>query len=79
MTDQAITVEEGLDLITRMGAYATFEEDRKGTITVGKLADLVVLSDDPRSVPLDDLAAVAVVMTMIGGRAEYDPEGLSPA
>jgi predicted amidohydrolase YtcJ len=71
MTDQTITVEQGLDLITRMGAYATFEEDRKGTITVGKLADLVILRDDPRSVPIEDLPAVEVDMTMIGGRVEY--------
>ena len=71
MTDQALTVEQGLDLLTRAGAYATFEEDRKGTITVGKLADLVILSDDPRPVPIADLPAVKVVMTMIGGRVEY--------
>lgn len=71
MTDQALTVEEGLDLITRAGAYATFEEDRKGTITVGKLADLVILSDDPRTVALDDVPAIEVVATMIGGRVEY--------
>jgi predicted amidohydrolase YtcJ len=71
MTDQALTVEQGLDLLTRAGAYATFEEDRKGTITVGKLADLVIASDDPRAVPIADLPAVKVVMTMIGGRVEY--------
>jgi predicted amidohydrolase YtcJ len=71
MTDQALTVEQGLDLLTRAGAYATFEEDRKGTITVGKLADLVIVSDDPRAVPIADLPAVKVVMTMIGGRVEY--------
>lgn len=71
MTDQALTVEQGLDLLTRAGAYATFEEDRKGPITVGKLADLVIVSDDPRAVPIADLPAVKVVMTMIGGRVEY--------
>jgi predicted amidohydrolase YtcJ len=71
MTDQAVTVEQGLDLLTRAGAYATFEEDRKGTITVGKLADLVVLGDDPRAVPISELPAVNIVMTMIGGRVEY--------
>ena len=71
MTDQALTVEHGLDLLTRAGAYATFEEDRKGTITVGKLADLVIMSDDPRSVPIADPPSVKVVMTMIGGRVEY--------
>ena len=55
MADQALTVEQGLDLITRAGAYATFEEDRKGTVTTGKLADLVVLSEDPRAVAPADL------------------------
>ncbi len=71
LADQALSVEQGLDLITRAGAYATFEEDRKGTVTVGKLADLVVLSADPRSVAAPDLPAVSVAMTMIGGRVEY--------
>jgi len=69
--DQAITIEQGLDLITRAGAYASFEDDRKGTVSVGKLADLVVLSDDPRLVATDDLANVDVLMTMVGGRVEY--------
>ncbi len=57
--------------LTRDGAYATFEEERKGTITQGKLADLVVLGDDPRGVAVEDLRAVTVQMTMIGGRVEY--------
>ena len=48
--DQRLTVEQVLPLMTRAGAYATFEEDRKGTVTAGKLADLVVLDDDPRTV-----------------------------
>ena len=48
-------------LITRAGAYATFEEDHKGTSHAGKLADLVVLSDDPRSVAADQLADVKVL------------------
>ena len=71
LADQALSVEQGLDLITRAGAYATFEEDRKGTVTAGKLADLVVLSGDPRTVAAADLPAVSVLMTMIGGRVEY--------
>ena len=71
MTDQALSVEQGLDLLTRAGAYATLEEDRKGTITPGKLADLVILSEDPRAVPVAGLRAVDVAMTMIGGRVEY--------
>jgi predicted amidohydrolase YtcJ len=69
--DQAISVEQGLDLMTRAGAYATLEDDRKGTITPGKLADLVVLSDDPRVVPPEALREVKVLMTMVGGRVQY--------
>jgi predicted amidohydrolase YtcJ len=76
LANQAVSVEQGLELITRAGAYATFEEDRKGTVTVGKLADLVVLRGDPRSVAAANLPAVSVVMTMIGGRVEYcAPDG----
>jgi predicted amidohydrolase YtcJ len=78
---QTISVEQGLDLMTRAGAYATFEEDRKGTIAPGKLADLVVLSDDPRAVPPDALSEVGVLMTMVGGRVEHcaaGSEGLCP-
>ncbi len=71
LANQAVSVEQGLELIIRAGAYATFEEDRKGSVTVGKLADLVVLSGDPRSVAVDDLPAVSVAMTTIGGRVEY--------
>ena len=68
---QAIDVEQGLELITRAGAYATFEEDRKGSVTAGKLADLVVLDGDPRVVAAEALAGVSVAMTMVGGRVEY--------
>ena len=75
MADQVLTVEQGLDLLTRAGAHATFEEDRKGTITAGKLADLVILSDDPRTVSIADLPSVAVEMTMVGGRVEYGSLG----
>jgi predicted amidohydrolase YtcJ len=72
---QRLTVEQVLPLMTRAGAYATFEEDRKGTVTPGKLADLVILDDDPRTVATNDLKNVAVLMTMIGGRVEYCARG----
>jgi predicted amidohydrolase YtcJ len=73
--DQRLTVEQLLPLMTRAGAYATFEEDRKGTVTAGKLADLVILDDDPRTVASKELGRVNVLMTMIGGRAEYCAPG----
>ncbi len=72
---QRLSVEQVLPLMTRAGAYSTFEEDRKGTITPGKLADLVVLDGDPRVVPTGDLRNVKVLMTMIGGRVEYCAPG----
>jgi predicted amidohydrolase YtcJ len=72
---QRVPVEQVLPLMTRAGAYATFEEDRKGTVTPGKLADLVVLDNDPRTVATGDLKDVRVLMTMIGGRVEYCTPG----
>jgi predicted amidohydrolase YtcJ len=79
---QRLSVDQVLPLMTRAGAYATFEEDRKGTVTAGKLADLVILDDDPRTVASKELGRVNVLMTMIGGRAEYcapGAEALCPA
>lgn len=74
--DQRLPVEQVLALMTRAGAYATFEEDRKGTVIAGKLADLVVLNADPRSVEPDRLGEVTVALTMVGGRVEYcNPDG----
>jgi predicted amidohydrolase YtcJ len=72
---QRLTVDQLLPLMTSAGAYATFEEDRKGTVTPGKLADIVVLDDDPRVVPAENIRDVKVVMTMIGGQAEYCAPG----
>lgn len=68
---QAITVDQGLELMTRAGAFASSEEDRKGTLTPGKLADLVVLEADPRAVAPADLGSVKVAMTMVGGTIVY--------
>ncbi|TFG67812.1 MAG: hypothetical protein E4H24_05230 [Thermomicrobiales bacterium] len=73
--DQRLSVEQVLPLTTRAGAYATFEEDRKGTVEPGKLADLVVLDGDPRSVAADHLGDVRVLMTMVGGHVEYCAPG----
>lgn len=75
MLNQAISVEQALRLITIDAAYGTFQEDIKGSIKVGKLADLVVLSDNPLAVPENTLADIEVLMTMVGGFVEYsDPD-----
>ena len=69
---QRITVEEAIRVGTLHGAYASFEERRKGSIEPGKLADLVVLGRDPlRADPLA-LVGVPVERTMVGGRWVYE-------
>jgi len=68
---EAITVMEALRAYTVMGAYATFEETDKGTIAPGMLADFAVLAHDPRTVPTDEIAAIPVTQTWIGGEQAY--------
>jgi len=65
---QRITVEEALRAWTLGGAFASFEENEKGSIAVGKLADFVVLAQDPTRVPADHIKDIAVEMTFVGGR-----------
>ena len=52
-------------------SYGTFEENVKGTLTPGKYADLVILSDDPTAVPVESLLDIQVVGTMVDGQVEY--------
>ena len=69
--EQAVTIDEALRMFTLNGAFASFEEKLKGTITPGKLADLVVLSGDPRAIPAEDLPSLAVDMTVVDGRVVH--------
>ena len=71
MVDQSITIEKALRLLTINGAYATMEEDDKGSLSPGKLADMVVLSKNPVAIPLNEVTDIQVLMTMIGGKVEY--------
>lgn len=70
--NQRISVEEALQLYTLHGAYASFEEDIKGSITPGKLADLVVLGQDPTTVDPCAIKDITVEMTMVGGEIVYE-------
>ena len=70
--NERIEVEKALRIHTINGAYASFEEDIKGTISVGKLADLVVLSQNPYEVDPKNIKGIKVLMTIIGGRIVYD-------
>jgi predicted amidohydrolase YtcJ len=69
---QGVTIEEALRMFTLHGAFASFEERSKGTITPGKLADLVVLSGDPRTVPAEDLPSLSIDMTVVDGRLAHE-------
>jgi predicted amidohydrolase YtcJ len=68
--DQRISVEDAFRAATAGGAYASFEEELKGTLEAGKLADFVVLEDDPFEEP-DRIAAARVHSTWIGGEPVY--------
>lgn len=70
--DERLTVPEALVGYTRNSAYITFEEDIKGTLERGKLADLVVLSDDLLTIDPDRIADVRVEMTVLGGKIVYE-------
>jgi predicted amidohydrolase YtcJ len=68
---EALTTEEALRSYTLGGAYVTGREDRQGSITPGKLADLVVLDRDPLAISPDELDRVRPTATMLGGAWVY--------
>lgn len=68
---QRVTVPQALQVATRGGAYACFEEHERGSLAAGKLADLVVVSEDPLNVPEDVLKEIQVELTMVGGRVVH--------
>jgi predicted amidohydrolase YtcJ len=69
--DQRINVDQALRVNTINGAYASHEEAIKGSITPGKLADFVVLADDPHTVDQDKIKDIAIVRTVTGGNTVY--------
>lgn len=71
-SSQRITVDEALKVCTVNGAYASFEENEKGTITAGKLADFVILAEDPHDVDPDRIKEIKVVQTVVGGRTVHE-------
>ena len=70
--EEAIAMDEALVGYTRNGAFVTREEAIKGTLAPGMLADVVVLSDDPRAVGPEALMGLEVEMTIVGGRVLYE-------
>lgn len=73
--DQALTIEEALKGYTLDAAYAEFAEDRKGSLTVGKYADLTILDRDPIAIDPNDLLNMEALGTIVEGRTVYDADG----
>ncbi|MDQ3748416.1 MAG: amidohydrolase family protein, partial [Acidobacteriota bacterium] len=73
--EQKITVEEAVKAYTFGSAYAEFQENAKGTITVGKLADLVILSDDIFTINPNDIGKTKVLTTVVDGKVIYESAG----
>ncbi|MEN8191379.1 MAG: amidohydrolase [Bacteroidota bacterium] len=72
--DQKMSRIEALKSYTINGAYASFQEDKIGSIEPGKLADIVVLSKDLLKVPDEEIKNTKVLMTMVGGKILYSKE-----
>jgi len=69
--DQRFSLEEAIRVYTTNGAYAFFDEDRLGTLRSGKLADLVILSEDITRVREDEIGRIDVEATIVNGRTVY--------
>ncbi len=70
--EQRMSVEEAVRALTIDAAYAAREEDIKGSIEEGKMADMVVLSADPFQVPADDIRKISVETTILGGEVVFE-------
>lgn len=71
---QRVTVDEALKIATIHGAYASHEENVKGSITPGKYADFVMLAKDPHDVDPDEIKTIPISRTVVGGKTMY-PKG----
>ena len=66
-----MSVAEALRTYTLEGAYASFEEDHKGRIAPGHVADFVVLSQDPFAIPAEQISTIQILGTVLGGAEIY--------
>jgi predicted amidohydrolase YtcJ len=72
--EESLTVEEALKTYTLNAAYASFDEERRGTIEAGKLADFTILSDDLFNVPPESIKDIRVEMVFVDGKMVYARE-----
>jgi predicted amidohydrolase YtcJ len=69
--NQRITVDEAIRVNTINGAHASREEMLKGSITEGKLADFVILAEDPHAVHAERIKDIQIVRTVVGGHTQF--------
>jgi predicted amidohydrolase YtcJ len=69
---------EALRSYTINAAYAGFDDATKGSLRVGKLADITVLSKDIMTIPADQIPGTQVVYTIVGGKVQYAGAGAAP-
>jgi predicted amidohydrolase YtcJ len=69
--EQSITREQAIRLYTTNNAWLSFEEDQKGSIEPGKLADMIVLETDILHCPVDQVKEIQVLQTFVGGKQVY--------
>jgi predicted amidohydrolase YtcJ len=74
--EQCMTREEALESFTINNAYAAFEEEKKGSLTPGKLADIAVLSKDILTIPAEEILETRVVYTIVGGKVAYQARAI---
>ncbi len=72
LPEEAVSVPQALAMYTTNAAYASFEEDTKGSIAEWKLADMVVLSADPLKSPPEEIKDIQVEMTVVGGKVAWE-------
>ena len=70
--DQKISVSDAMRICTMHGAYASFEEDLKGSLEAGKLADFVILEKDPHEVNPDEIVNIKILKTVLGGKTTFE-------
>ena len=76
--EQKLTVQEAVEAYTMGSAYAEFQDKDKGSITPGKFADMVVLSDDVFSIAPEKIRDVKVLQTIVGGKTTWDVSAGAP-
>ena len=70
--DQRVDVDQALRMMTAGPAFASFQENNLGALTIGSYADFTILSANPYNVPSENLRALTIRMTVVAGQVTYD-------